>query len=221
VGLASAQTIAGAKTFNSPVYCNGALNAQASFGGSYTTNQLNVSGTSFSGIGFNSGGIGGQVVFEPTAVGFQFRNFNSTAYVGLYCTTVTQSSDVALKADIAPVSDVLPKLRGKRAVTYTLKADPDGVQHLGVIAQEWQEDFPQLVADIGADIDEDGDFIAHQYDADGNEIFGTNGKPESRKALGFNYGNAAAVALQGVIDLDAALTEALGRIAALEGKSTS
>jgi hypothetical protein len=143
-------------------------------------------------------------------------DFQASTFIPIVCSTVTQTSDEALKTDIAPVSGVLQKLRNKRTVSYTFKRDDNKTRHVGVIAQEWQSDFPELVVDAGVDIDADGDFIAHQYDASGNEIFGPSGKPESRRALGFNYGNASAVALQGVIELQAALDLALARIAALE-----
>jgi len=151
-------------------------------------------------------------------------NGNSNAFNPITCSSVTQTSDKALKRDIVPVRAVLPLLRTKRVVNYRLKvplSEGGGASdsHIGVIAQEWQDDFPELVVETAAEIDADGDFIAHQYDPEtGEEIYGPNGKPASRKALGFNYSNASAVALQGVIELQDALIAALDRIAALEEK---
>jgi hypothetical protein len=218
----TAQTVTGAKTFSGAANfsATSAFTGVANFfgwgGGSYTTSQVNIAGTILASIGFNSSGIGGILRLDSGAAGFQFLNFNASAYVNITCSNITQTSDRALKTGIVPLSGVLQKLRGKCAVSYSLKADPENTRHIGVIAQDWQADFPELVVDAGVDIDEDGDFIAHQYDEESNEIFGPNGKPESRKALGFNYSNAAAVAIQGVIELQAALDAALARIAALE-----
>lgn len=212
------QTVTGAKTYSGASTFLGSAAFYGWGGGSYTTSQVNIAtATGLASIGFNSNGIGGVFRLDTGAAGFQFLNYNTTAYMNITCSSVAQTSDEALKTGITPLSGVLQKLRGKRAVSYALKADPDR-QHIGVIAQEWQADFPELVVDAGVDIDEDGDFVAHQYDKAGNEIFGPNGKPQSRRALGFNYSNASALALQGVIDLEAALSAALARIEALEAK---
>jgi hypothetical protein len=212
------QTLAGAKTFSAATQFNGYGNFAAPFVGTYLTSTINLSSSStVCGFGFNAGGFGATFrLAGSNSPAFQFMDFQASTFIPIVCSTVTQTSDEALKTDIAPVSGVLQKLRNKRTVSYTFKRDDNKTRHVGVIAQEWQSDFPELVVDAGVDIDADGDFIAHQYDASGNEIFGPSGKPESRRALGFNYGNASAVALQGVIELQAALDLALARIAALE-----
>lgn len=214
------QTVTGAKTFSATSAFTGAANFSGPYGGTYTTSTVNLFATSpVSGIGFNSGGYGATLAYAGGSPGmFQFMDYQRSGYLPITCSTLTQASDSALKTDVASLSCVLEKLRNKRTVFYVLKSDPGKTRHIGVIAQEWQEDFPELVTDAGVDIDDDGDFIAHQYDKAGNEIFGPNGKPQSRRALGFNYSNASALALQGVIDLEAALSAALARIEALEAK---
>jgi hypothetical protein len=217
--LDTAQTFTAAKTFAATTLCNGQVTVAANSGGSYTASTINLSSPNVPGFGFNAGGFGATLAYAGGSPGaFQFMDFQRSSYYPIVCSTLTQASDVALKTDVAPQTKILEKLRGKRTVTYALKADPSRTRHIGVIAQEWQADFPELVVGTCADIDEDGDFIAHQYDSDGNEIYGPNGKPESREALGFNYANASAVALQAVIELQEKLESALARIAELEGK---
>lgn len=218
--LDTAQTITGAKTFSAPALFNGQITVAANSSGGYTSSTINLSSPAVPGFGFNAGGFGATLAYAGGSPGsFQFMDFQRSGYYPIVCSTLTQASDSALKTDVVPQTGVLEKLRGKRTVLYTLKSDPGKTRHIGVVAQEWQADFPELVADTGADIDEDGDFIAHQYDEGGNEIFGPNGKPESRQALGFNYANASAVALQAAIELQDKLDAALKRIAALEAMS--
>ncbi|WP_087754122.1 tail fiber domain-containing protein [Paraburkholderia caledonica] len=218
--LDTAQTFTAAKTFGAATLCNGQVTVATNSSGSYTASTINLSSPAVPGFGFNAGGFGATLAYAGGSPGaFQFMDFQRSSYYPIVCSTLTQASDAALKADVAQQTEVLEKLRGKRTVTYVFKSDPSKARHIGVIAQEWQGDFPELVVGTCADIDEEGDFIAHQYDADGNEIFGPNGKPESRQALGFNYANASAVALQAAIELQDKLDAALARIAKLEAKA--
>ncbi|MFM0479118.1 tail fiber domain-containing protein [Paraburkholderia strydomiana] len=218
--LDTAQTFTAAKTFAATTLCNGQVTVAANSGGSYTASTINLSSPNVPGFGFNAGGFGATLAYAGGSPGaFQFMDFQRSSYYPIVCSTLTQASDAALKTDITPQSGVLEKLRDKRTVSYVLKSDPSKTRHVGVIAQEWQQDFPELVADTLVDIDEDGDFIAHQYDEAGKETYGANGKPESRQALGFNYANASAVALQAAIELQDKLDAALKRISALEAKA--
>ncbi|AOJ07585.1 tail fiber domain-containing protein [Burkholderia mayonis] len=225
--LDTPQTISGAKIFSATSQFSGLANFSGPYGGTYATSQINISSGVLAGIGFNSNGIGGTFRLVPGSGSgmFQALNYDASAFIGITCSTVQQTSDVALKTGVRPISGVLEKLRDKRVVRYRLKIPTAegggaGAEHIGVIAQEWQDDFPELVSETGVDIDGDGDFIAHQYDEEtGEEIFGENGPPQCRKALGFNYANASAVAIEAVIELDRALTAALDRIAVLERKA--
>ncbi|NYH13425.1 tail fiber domain-containing protein [Paraburkholderia bryophila] len=175
-------------------------------------------------IGFANNTNGG--TFRYNSLGnatFEMLNTVASGYIGLICSAVTQTSDKALKTDIVPIRQIMPLLRTKRIVNYRMKGAAidgggSGELHIGVLAQEWQDDFPELVIETAAEIDDDGDFIAHQYDERGVEVFGPNGKPKSRKALGFNYANAAAVALAGLLEVDAVITAMQERIANLELK---
>ncbi|MGU7780535.1 tail fiber domain-containing protein [Burkholderia sp. PU8-34] len=152
-------------------------------------------------------------------------SWDSASWASITCAGVTQTSDKDLKGDVTSLPDVLPLLRDKRIVTFRYKvplSSGGGLsdeKHVGVIAQDWVDDFPELVTELSEEIDADGDFIARQYDPEtGEELFGEAGRPVGRKALGFNYSNASAVALKGVIELERLLSAALDRIAVLEEK---
>lgn len=208
IDSASAQTISAVKTFTG-----------VGTAGTYTSSPISInSGAAGAAcLGFVSNNVNSGGVFRLNSVSvFEFVNYNATAYSAITCASVTQTSDQAIKKDVATLTNVMSRLRTKRGVSYTLKSD--NTKQLGVIAQDWVEDFPELISH-GMDIDEDGDGIAHQYDSDtGQEIFGPSGKPQGRPLLGFKYTNAVGLLLQGLIETDEALQAALARIAALEAK---
>lgn len=59
---------------------------------------------------------------------------------------LAQNSDATLKRDVVPVENALDRLTQLRGVTYRWKADgPEGKQHYGVIAQEVEKTFPEMV----------------------------------------------------------------------------
>lgn len=64
---------------------------------------------------------------------------------------LTQNSDMRLKQDIKPVANALEKLQAIRGVSYrwneNAKRDDLETRHLGVVAQEVQAVFPELVGD--------------------------------------------------------------------------
>jgi hypothetical protein len=62
-------------------------------------------------------------------------------------------SDLRLKRDVTPLVDVLGRLAGVRAVSYRPAGGPaaeDAPRQVGVIAQDVQGAFPELVVDMGA-----------------------------------------------------------------------
>jgi hypothetical protein len=59
--------------------------------------------------------------------------------------TVSQSSDERLKENITEVENSLDKITKLRGVSYSMKEDKAKQTHLGVIAQEVQTQFPDLV----------------------------------------------------------------------------
>jgi trimeric autotransporter adhesin len=60
-------------------------------------------------------------------------------------TAWTSASDINLKKDIVELSDVLSKIKDKRCISYRLKSQDFEEKNIGFIAQDWQEDFPQVV----------------------------------------------------------------------------
>ena len=57
-----------------------------------------------------------------------------------------QGSDLRLKTDILPLEDALAKVMNLRGVSYMMKADETRERKIGVIAQELEQEYPELVA---------------------------------------------------------------------------
>jgi hypothetical protein len=60
--------------------------------------------------------------------------------------TLTQLSDVRLKTDILPLEGALDKVTRLRGVSYRMKDDKTNSRRIGVIAQELETEYPELVA---------------------------------------------------------------------------
>ena len=69
----------------------------------------------------------------------------SAAGAAIFNNNVTAFSDRRLKSDIQTVENALEKVEQLRGVTYIRDDNVDGGQQLGVIAQEVEEVFPQVV----------------------------------------------------------------------------
>ncbi len=67
-----------------------------------------------------------------------FINANTGAY--------TQSSDKSLKANVAAITPVLNKVKDLKVRTYSYKSDATNEMTLGLLAQEAEELFPELVS---------------------------------------------------------------------------
>lgn len=59
--------------------------------------------------------------------------------------TFTASSDVRLKTDIQPLEGSLAKVLRLRGVSYRMKDDDTNTRRIGVIAQEIEQEYPELV----------------------------------------------------------------------------
>ena len=106
---------------------------------------------------------------------------------------LSQNSDARLKMDFVPLRDVLPSLASIRGVTYRFRdtsTHPAG-RHMGLIAQEVQRAFPELV---------------HE---------------DSRGYLSVEYGNFTAVLLEAIKEQQAQIENLRERIAQLELALTS
>jgi hypothetical protein len=56
------------------------------------------------------------------------------------------TSDIRLKTDIQPLESSLGKVIRLRGVSYVMKADEAKERKIGVIAQELEQEYPELVA---------------------------------------------------------------------------
>ena len=63
-------------------------------------------------------------------------------------TSWTAGSDESIKENIQPIGDVLSKIQDYRCVEYNLIDDDTNDKKIGFIAQDWQNDFPQIVEDM-------------------------------------------------------------------------
>ncbi len=115
-------------------------------------------------------------------------NGSSGAYQPITCYSVTQTSDARLKTDVHTIANALEKLRRLRGVYYVM----NDVHGVGVIAQEVREVFPEVVEELG--------------------VSAEDGTPY----LGVNYANMVGPLLQGMLEIDAELQDAMKRIEALE-----
>ena len=79
--------------------------------------------------------------------------------------TVGTGSDIRLKKDIEPVNDVLDKLQEIRGVRYRYKADKETTRfNIGVIAQEVEKVFPELVNKMPSDPESDEEYMTVTYE---------------------------------------------------------
>lgn len=77
-----------------------------------------------------------------------FQLFQNGVFKGRFLAsdgTYTPTSDKKYKSDIQEMESVLDRIRRLRPTTYHMKHDPTQRQHIGFIAQEVAEVFPQMV----------------------------------------------------------------------------
>jgi hypothetical protein len=70
---------------------------------------------------------------------------NMTLTGDITCTETNVVSDIRIKENIYNLENVLPKINKLRGVYYNLKADTKKHKYIGFIAQEIENDFPELV----------------------------------------------------------------------------
>ena len=70
-------------------------------------------------------------------------NNNTTIYGTVTCTSLTETSDVALKTNIEPITDVLDKIN--QITGYKYDFTKSNSSSMGVIAQDVEKVFPELV----------------------------------------------------------------------------
>ena len=129
-------------------------------GGAANFASINVDGPAL--YGWNGGVLGstngGQKAIlrwrSNGNVGIGTANPNSTLHVVgniQYSGTLTQSSDIRLKENFKSIDSVLYKVKQLQGLSYNLKADSTKARQYGVIAQEIQKVFPNMVSIIDAD----------------------------------------------------------------------
>jgi hypothetical protein len=64
---------------------------------------------------------------------------------GYSATSWTSGSDETIKENIISIGNVLDKINDYRCVEYNLIDDETKDKKIGFIAQDWQEDFPQII----------------------------------------------------------------------------
>ena len=64
---------------------------------------------------------------------------------GYSATSWTSGSDETIKENIRSIGNVLDKINDYRCVEYNLIDDETRDKKIGFIAQDWQEDFPQII----------------------------------------------------------------------------
>jgi Chaperone of endosialidase len=148
---------------------NGAPHAQLQFSNTAVNRKLVLWETTnndnqFYGMGIN----GGLLRFQVDAVASQYGFYAGTgAGASQYCFaihgngnffapgTFTQLSDIRLKKNVAPLNLSLEKLIQLNGYTYNwICKDRDQRQQIGLIAQEVQKLYPQLVTETKGDNDE-------------------------------------------------------------------
>ena len=65
-----------------------------------------------------------------------------------YTGTITDVSDERLKENFKPIDNALSNISKVNTYTYTMKDDTDKLREYGVIAQELQKIFPEMVTEV-------------------------------------------------------------------------
>ena len=71
------------------------------------------------------------------------KRFETTSSGITVTGTVTETSDIAFKSDIKPITNTLDKLQ--QITGYKYKLDNASIDSMGVIAQDVEKVFPELV----------------------------------------------------------------------------
>ena len=112
------------------------------------SNTINFSNLDVSGI------VAGSSNFQVASGGATTIGALLTVNDNITCTgnisasgTVTSSSDATLKDNVVVIPDALEKIAGLRGVSFTRNdLDDDGKVHIGLIAQEVEAVFPEVIS---------------------------------------------------------------------------
>jgi len=104
-----------------------------------------ASGTHANGvIDFESPGNGGGVIKTQGTTALTLDNSQNATFAGtVTCSSLTESSDIALKTNIEPITNVLDKIN--QITGYKYDFTKSNSSSIGVIAQDVEKVFPELV----------------------------------------------------------------------------
>jgi hypothetical protein len=74
-----------------------------------------------------------------------YNENNIGAYIGYSATSWTGNSDIRLKNIINPITDAVSKLSTLNPIVFSWKADETNKENLGLIAQDVEKVFPQII----------------------------------------------------------------------------
>ena len=141
-------------------------------------------------IRFLRGTDNGRVlIMDGGSTKFNFTTSNGRLWIA---GSLTQNSDIRLKDNIMPLTGVLPKLMQLSGNRYTWRDRPDGGTQIGLLAQEVEAQFPELVST------------------------NTNTHSELEETKAVSYTNFTAVLLEGIKELNQKVKALEARVAELE-----
>jgi len=96
-------------------------------------------------VGGVSTGTNGTSFFEFTYLGTNALKMDGLGHVTI-ASTLTQNSDIRLKKNLTPIRNALGKIKNISGYTYNwIDSKRDTAEQIGLIAQEVEKEFPQLV----------------------------------------------------------------------------
>jgi len=76
---------------------------------------------------------------------YVISNTGTGVYIDYASTSWSSTSDESIKENIKPLENVLDKIKDYKCIEYNLINDETKGKKIGFIAQDWKEDYPQIV----------------------------------------------------------------------------
>jgi hypothetical protein len=88
---------------------------------------------------------GGNVGIGTTSPGYKLHVNGQVSNISIYAShDIVAYSDQSVKTNIKPIENVIERIQNSRGVVYD-RTDCDSINNIGFIAQELEENFPELV----------------------------------------------------------------------------